>query len=116
MKDSGRLMGGGMPSEACDTGSRPSGVDCTELFVPMWDGVDAGLFRDDALLIADAGVTVSGMEVIREGCFDSDRTNEGCGDGPLGRLGRASPLRTGELWSEAVKDDMVKKSWATGLS
>lgn len=47
----------------------PSGVVCNDVEDvegPMLDvGAEVGLFREDGLLTADAGVTVQGIEVLR---------------------------------------------------
>ena len=83
------------------TGRRPSGVDCRELSVPAWEGVEAGLFRDEEVLAAEAGT-----EVIMN-CFDGSRANEPCGDGICERRGRSPPLRTGEAWTEVVGEFMI---------
>ena len=99
--DSGRANGTGTPNGGFVTGRRPSGVDCRELFVPAWEGVEAGLFRDEEVLAAEAGT-----EVIMN-CFDGSRANEPCGDGIRERRGRSPPLRTGEAWTEVVGEFMI---------
>ena len=86
---------GGIGSEECDRGSRPpSGVDWSDPFVPIQDGVEAGLLREDGMEMA---------AVIR--------ANEGCGEGIRGRRDLCeSPLTSAKAWSEAVvevEDDMV---------
>lgn len=84
------------------TGRRPSGVDCNELFVPIREGVDSGLFREEELLMAEAGVTVRGTEVMMK-CFEGIRASCPWGDGTRrGGRGCGSPLRTGEAWAEDV--------------
>lgn len=104
--DSGRANGTGTPNGGFVTGRRPSGVDCRELFVPAWEGVEAGLFRDEEVLAAEAEVIMSGTEVIMN-CFDGSRANEPSGDGTRERRGRSSPLRTGEAWTEIVGEFMI---------
>ena len=99
--DSGRANGTGTPNGGFVTGRRPSGVDCRELFVPAWEGVEAGLFRDEEVLAAEAGT-----EVIMN-CFDGSRANEPCGDGIRERRGRSPPLRTGEAWTGIVGEFMI---------
>jgi hypothetical protein len=99
--DSGRANETGTPNGGFVTGRRPSGVDCRELFVPAWEGVEAGLFRDEEVLAAEAEV-----EVIMN-CFDGSRANEPCGDGTRERRGRGSPLRTGEAWIEIIGEFMI---------
>ena len=99
--DSGRANGTGSPNGGFVTGRRPSGVDCRELFVPAWEGVEAGLFRDEEVLAAEAGT-----EVIMN-CFDGSRAKEPCGDGIRERRGRSPPLRTGEAWTEVVGEFMI---------
>jgi hypothetical protein len=99
--DSGRANETGTPNGGFVTGRRPSGVDCRELFVPAWEDVEAGLFRDEEVLAVEAEV-----EVIMN-CFDGSRANEPCGDGTRERRGRSSPLRTGEAWMEIVGEFMI---------
>ena len=99
--DSGRANETGTPNGGFVTGRRPSGVDCRELFVPAWEGVEARLFRDEEVLAAEAEV-----EVIMN-CFDGSRANEPCGDGTRERRGRGSPLRTGEAWIEIIGEFMI---------
>lgn len=105
--DSGRANGAGTPNGAFVTGRRPSGVDCSELFAPAWEHVEARLLRDEEEeLVAKAGVTVSGIEEVMN-CFDERRANEPCRDETRERRGRDSPLRTGEAWTAVVGEFMI---------
>lgn len=67
-------------------------MDWRELLAAIWEGVEAGLLREEELLMAEAGVTVRGIEVMMK-CFDDMRPKERWGEGIRGRVARASPLR-----------------------
>jgi hypothetical protein len=90
MSDSGRYSDDGSGSDECETGTMPSGVDC-RLAVPLRaksDDVDAGLVRDEGMLMAD---------VMR-------------GYGGLGERERAgSRGRSSRAWSEFVETEAMSR-------
>jgi hypothetical protein len=68
--------------------------------------VEAGLLREE-LLMAEACVTVSGMDVTIQ-CFDDVRPKEdGCGDGIRGRWVRAPLSISSEERVERIGEVMV---------
>jgi hypothetical protein len=64
-RDSGRFNEGGMGSDKCETGTMPSGVDCSEPLEAKGEDADEGLLRAEGMVMA---------EVILE--------NEGLGERP----------------------------------
>lgn len=87
----------GKCEECGRAGCKPSGEVCCDVLVSICERVDVGLVREE-LLMAEAGVTVSGTEVTTY-CLGVLRANEASGERARGR---EPPSRIGDAWGEPL--------------